>query len=300
MARFGVRMSLPVRAPFRLDLTVDALRRLAANVVDVVDADGTFYRAVRDERGVAMLAIRAKDSRSIEVRATGRDADRWLPWVERMLGTQVDLRDWYARSARIDWLHALVTTLEGLKPPRYPSAWEACAHAVVFQQISIHAAAAIMRRLVESLAEPLTVGNVSCRVFPDPQRWLDADEAGLRAAGLSANKVAHLRSAAAAFADGTIREEALARLPTPAVAEALARIRGIGPWSAAVVLLRGLGCLDAFPLRDSGVARSVALLAGKTVDLDAVLAILGPTRGMLYFHLLLGRLRRPRPQPGTP
>jgi hypothetical protein len=38
------------------------------------------------------------------------------------------------------------------------------------------------------------------------------------------------------------------------------------------------------------VARTVALLAGKDVDLDAVLDTLGPTRGMLYYHLLLGRL----------
>jgi DNA-3-methyladenine glycosylase II len=294
-------MRLPVRAPFRLDLTVDALRRLASNAVDVVGADGTFYRALRDDRGSALLAIRADGPRSIVVRATGRDAERWLPYVDRMLGTHVDLREWYARSATIDWLHALATALRGVKPPRYPSAWEACAHAIVFQQISIHAAAAIMRRLVESLAEPVTAGDVLCRVFPDPQRWLAADESVLRAAGLSQNKVAHVRSAAAAFADGTICESTLEALPTPQAALALARIRGIGPWSAAVVLLRGLGRLDAFPLRDSGVARSVALVAGKSVDLDDVLTVLGPTRGMLYFHLLLGRLRHPgHPQPAPP
>ena len=286
-------MRLPVLSPFRLDLTVDALRRLAANVVDVVAPDGTFYRALRDERGTAMVAIRVNDSRSIEVRATGRDAERWLPWVERMLGTQVDLREWYARSAGIGWLHALATDLKGLKPPRYPSAWEACAHAVVFQQISIHAAAAIMRRLVELLSEPLTVGDVRCFPFPDPSQWLATGESALRAAGLSQNKVAHLRSAAAAFSDGTIRESALATLSTPQVAHELAQIRGIGPWSAAVVSLRGLGRLDTFPQRDSGVARSVALLAGTSVNLDEVLAALGPTRGMLYFHLLLGRLRQP-------
>ncbi|MEO6835820.1 MAG: hypothetical protein ABI231_07940 [Candidatus Tumulicola sp.] len=300
MARFGVRMQLPVRAPFRLDLTVDALRRLAANAVDVMDADGTFYRALRDDRGVTMLAVRAHGPRSIEVRATGRDAERWLPCVERMLGTRVDLREWYARSAKIDWLHALAAALEGLKPPRYPTAWEACAHAVVFQQISIHAAAAIMRRLVELLAETVAVGDVRCRVFPGPRLWLTAEEPALRAAGLSQNKVAHLRSIASAFTDGSIRESVLETLPTPEAAQALGRIRGIGPWSAAVVLLRGLGRLDAFPLRDSGVARSVALMAGKSVDLDGVLDILGPTRGMLYFHLLLGRLRHSGSQPAPP
>jgi DNA-3-methyladenine glycosylase II len=292
-------MQLPVRVPFRLDFTVDALRRLASNAVDVVDDEGTFYRALRDELGIALLAIRARGPRSIEVRATGRDAERWLPAVNRMLGTEVDLRQWYARAAKIDWLHGLATAFEGLKPPRYPSAWEACAHAVVFQQISIHAGAAIMRRLVELLAESITAGDVRARVFPDPQKWLAADESALRGAGLSRNKCSHLRSIATAFSDGSIAESALETLPTPRAVEVLCSVRGIGPWSAAVVLLRGLGRLDAFPLRDSGVARSVTLLAGKSVDLDEALETLGPTRGMLYFHLLLGRLHHPGPQPQT-
>jgi DNA-3-methyladenine glycosylase II len=67
-------------------------------------------------------------------------------------------------------------------------------------------------------------------------------------------------------------------------------LRGIGPWSASVVLLRGLGRLDAFPLRDTGVASSIALLSGDpATQADAILARLGDMRGMLYFHLLLGR-----------
>ena len=292
-------MLLPVRAPFRLDFTVDALRRLASSAVDVVDAEGTFYRAVRDERGVALLAIRARGPRSIEVRATGRDAERWLPAVRKMLGTEVDLRQWYARAAEIEWLRGLATAFEGLKPPRYPSVWEACAHAVVFQQISIYAGAAIMRRLVELLAESITAGGVRARVFPDPRKWLAADESALRGAGLSRNKCSHLRSIATAFSDGSIAESVLETLPTAMAVENLCSVRGIGPWSAAVVLLRGMGRLDAFPQRDSGVARSVTLLAGKSVDLDKVLEILGPMRGMLYFHLLLGRLRHAGPQPDT-
>lgn len=291
MTRFGARMRLPVRTPFRLDLTVSALRRLAANVVNVVSDDATFYRALSDGSGSTLLSIVQREPGSIEVRATGRGADRWLPSVERMLGLDVDLRDWYARSAAIDWLRPLAVGLRGLKPPRYPTVWEACAHAIVFQQISIHAASAIMRRLVELLAAPAIAGGVRAYPFPGPQRWLDADEAALRAAGLSRNKVAHLRSVAAAFADLTLQESVLETLPTPQAALALQNVRGIGPWSAAVVLLRGLGRLDAFPLHDSGVARSVEIVAGPDANLDAALAALGSTRGMLYFHLLLARLQ---------
>jgi len=57
MKPFGAARSVPVRTPFRLDLTVDALRRLASNVVDVWGDDGTYYRAVRDALGIAVVAI---------------------------------------------------------------------------------------------------------------------------------------------------------------------------------------------------------------------------------------------------
>lgn len=274
---------------------MDALRRLAANAVDIVGDDGTYYRALRDERGHAMIAVRARDAGAIEVRASGHDAYRWVPVVARMLGTNADLRQWYARCAEIGWLDALASRLRGVKPPRYPTLWEACVHAIVFQQISIHAGAAIMRRLVVLLAEEVTVGSMCGRVFPEPWRWLEARESQLRTAGLSRNKFDHLRSAATAFANGSIDERTLEKIPTPQAADALRTIRGIGPWSAAVMLLRGLGRLDVFPLRDSGVARSLTHVGG--TDLDAVLATLGPTRGMLYFHLLLGRLHAGPAQP---
>lgn len=281
-----------MRTPFRLDLTADALRRLAANVVDVVDADGTYYRALQDSGGIELVAVTQREPGAIELRATGRRAERWLPTVERMLGTKVDLAQWYARSRRIAWLAPLAQALRGLKPPRYPTLWEAFAHSILFQQISIHAAATIMRRAVELLGEVVATADVRCIAFPSPQRWLDAGDAQLRAAGISRNKIAHLRSAAQALTSGEVDEAELDGLSTAAAAERLRAIRGIGAWSASVILLRGLGRLDTFPLRDSGVARSLSLLADSAhVDQAELLERLGPTRGMLYYHLLLGRMR---------
>jgi DNA-3-methyladenine glycosylase II len=294
--RFGAALLLPVRPPFRLDLTVDALRRLASNAVDVVAPDGTYYRALAGPSTPTLLAIRRHGASAIEVRTTGRDADRWLPTVARMLGADVDLADWYARSRQIAWLASVARTLRGLKPPRYPSLWEGCAHAILFQQISIHAAAAIMRRAVERLGDAVTLDGIRCVAFPPAERWLEAGDSLLREVGISRNKIAHLHSAAAAITEGAIDERALERMPTPEAGERLRTIRGIGAWSASVVLLRGLGRLDTFPLRDSGVARSLALVSGEEqLDEAQLLTLLGPVRGMLYYHLLLARLRNLTP-----
>ena len=296
--RFNMHEQLSVAEPYRLDLTADALRRLAANLVDVIGEDGAYYRALRDDRGTSLLRVRQTGDGTLDVWGTGRDAERFLPTVERMLGTAVRLDGWQRRAASIPWLGRLARALRGLKPPRYPRLWEACVNAVVFQQISIHAAVSIMGRLVEGLGEPVSHEGVRCIVFPSAEQLLKAPDELLRGAGLSLNKRVHLRSIAEAIVSGTLQDEEIASLPTEQAAARLTKIRGIGPWSAAVVLLRGFGRLDTFPMGDSGVARSVKLLSGDTtVDVGAVLKALGPLRGMLYYHLLLGRTRNLVPVP---
>ncbi len=288
--RFNMRAELPVAPPFRLDLTVDALRRLAANVVDIVAQDGAYHRYF-DVRGKRTLVrVTQQDERTLLVQASQKRDDWVVPIVEKMLGARVDLADWYERSAKIPWLALLAHEVRGVKPPRYASLWEACAHAIVFQQISIHAAGAIMRRTIETVGAPAK--GLGAFAFPTPEAVLQTPEAALRAAGLSQNKVQHLRSAAGSIVRGEVTEEEIEALPTPEASDRLINIRGIGRWSAAVVLLRGFGRLDTFPMNDSGVARTIKLLSGDPeVNLDRVLETLGPMRGMLYYHLLLGRIR---------
>ncbi|MFN2448809.1 MAG: DNA-3-methyladenine glycosylase [Candidatus Baltobacteraceae bacterium] len=282
--------------PFRLDLTADALRRLATNVVDTVDEEGVYRRILSDAGGANAIEVKQAAPDTVRVTIAGEDPQRWLPVVERMLGLNVLLDEWRLRTEPFPWLASLAHELRGLKPPRYPSVWEALAHAIVFQQISIHAAASIMRRVVEQLAPPMAVAAGTLHPFPPPQALLAASDDVLRSAGLSANKVAHLRSAATAVLDGVVSQARIETLDTAQALESLTRIRGIGPWSAAVVLLRGFARLGVFPLNDSGVARSIRLLSGNhDLDVNALLEALGPMRGMLYFHLLLGRMRNLTP-----
>jgi DNA-3-methyladenine glycosylase II len=127
-------------------------------------------------------------------------------------------------------------------------------------------------------------------VFPSVQRFLGADDAVLRAAGLSAGKLATLRRAGEAVASGALTEAMLDERTSADAARVLRGIKGIGPWTATVILLRGLGRLDVFPGGDSGVAANLALVAGGDVDAAEAAEMLGAQRGMLYFNLLLARL----------
>ncbi len=282
---------IPVVAPFRLDLTVSALRRLPSNLVDVYTSDGRYLRACQDEGQLNITCVSQSHDAALSVRIEGdADRERVLRRVRRMLGVERDLSGFCEQANQISWLAPLAQRLRGLKPPRYPSLWEACVNAVVFQQISLHAASAIMHRVIHALGSHTTFAGIPLAVFPDMQRFLATPDDTMRAAGLSAGKLSTLQRVAQAIATDTLNEDMLQAQPTAEAALSLRRIKGIGPWTAAVILLRGLGRLDAFPANDSGVAANLARVAGTSLDADAIADTLGPQRGMLYFCLLLARL----------
>ena len=122
----------------------------------------------------------------------------------------------------------------------------------------------------------------------------------LRTIGFSAGKLATLRRVGEALASGALDEAMLEEQSSVDASATLQRIKGIGPWTAAVILLRGLGRLDVFPLRDTSVARNLALVGGRTsLDVAAIVEALRPQQGMLYYHLLLARLES-RGEVGVP
>jgi DNA-3-methyladenine glycosylase II len=268
--------------PYRLDLTVAVLRRFSTNVVDVTDVDGTYRRAVAGFASPAELTVR--------VDCAPGDEERLFALVPRMLGTNRTVATFDRGAATIPWLRDLALRVRGVRPPRYATLWEACLNAIVFQQISLHAASAILRRVILETGESLVWNGIALYAFPTIPALIETDDARLRGAGLSVSKVQTLRRVGAALAEGTLDEVMLEECSSRDASAILCRVKGIGPWTAAVILLRGLGRLDVFPENDSGVARGFAALAGDAIDVPDVMDRLGDERGMLYYHLLLARL----------
>lgn len=287
---------IPVVMPYRLDLTVSVLRRLSSNVVDVLTPQGVYLRALGGFPApviVRVMQVAHRHSLCVTIEGDARNDDAVLALVRQVLGADRDVGKFHRAAARIAWLAPLAKRMRGVKPPRYPTLWEACANAVIFQQLSLRAASAIMHRLIVAVGQPVEVDGVPVPlyVFPGPERFQHEADERLRAMGLSANKIATLRRVAEALGSKALDAASLERCTSADAAAMLRGIKGIGPWTATVILLRGLGRLDVFPANDTSVATNIALAAGSAPpDVRQVLDQLGSQRGMLYFHLLLGRL----------
>ncbi|CAN5302495.1 DNA-3-methyladenine glycosylase [soil metagenome] len=286
---------VPVATPYRLDLTVSALRRLSTNVVDVLTPNGQYVRAHCGLNGpvIARVTQVSSDALVVAIEGDAREHARTLALVRLMLGVDRDLCEFESAAATIPWLAPLVERMRGVKPPRYPSLWEACANAIVFQQVSLRAASTIMHRLILAVGQSVVVEGTPVRLytFPTEETVQTSPDSLLRSAGLSANKMGALRRVIDALTSGTLDATTLDGCASRDATEMLRRIKGIGPWTAAVILLRGLGRLDVFPANDTSVASNIALVAGAApLDVPRLLKDLGSQCGMLYFNLLLARL----------
>jgi DNA-3-methyladenine glycosylase II len=124
----------------------------------------------------------------------------------------------------------------------------ALARAIVFQQLAGPAAQAIYGRVRATVGDTLT-----------PETLNAASDAALRAAGLSANKLASLRDLSSKVLDGTVVLSRTSRRSDEELIERLTTVRGIGRWTAEMYLMFQLRRLDVWPVDDLGIRQGYAL-----------------------------------------
>jgi DNA-3-methyladenine glycosylase II len=286
------------RPPFRLDLTVWALRRREQNAIDTWDGR-TYRRALLVDGTPLELAVTQLGSAitpRLEVVLAGRYVPRSAETaarstLARLLGLDLDLSGFYTRAARDGLLNELAERYRGLKPPRFPSVFECMLNAVSCQQLSIAAGLTILSRLAATAGAP--AGPL--HAFPAPSDVLSLPRSALRMVGFSERKAETILELARAAAAGELELNTLEQLDDAAVIRALVRRPGIGRWSADYVLLRGLGRLHVFPQSDVGALnglRSFLSASGREESAYATLVRWAPDAGLAYFHLLLRGLEQ--------
>jgi len=140
-----------------------------------------------------------------------------------------------------------------LKTRHMHNPFEALARNIVFQQLHGSAAEAIHRRLLELF------GGKRLR----PQDVLGAADEELRGVGLSGAKTAALKDLAAKTLDGTVPTLArLKRMGDEEIVERLTRVRGIGRWTAEMLLMFRLGRPDVLPVGDYAVRKGFMVAYG--------------------------------------
>jgi len=297
------RLPIEVSAPFRLDYVAWALRRRAHNEVDRFE-DGCWRRVLwlagePTDITVRQDAVAGAQSLIAELRgpagSAGRaDAAAVRPVLERMLGLRADLAGFYRVAAGDPRLNALALRFCGMRPPCFPTVFEAAVNAVACQQLSLDVGVHLLNRLARRCG-PAVPGPVTRYGFPAPDQLADADPAELRALGFSMAKARTITAIAGQVAAGDLNLEALRDADDDQVMSILLGLPGIGRWSAEYVMLRGLARYHVLPGDDVGARNNLRRRFGLPADAgyDAVARLSRrwwPYGGLVYFHLLLDAL----------
>ncbi len=167
----------------------------------------------------------------------------------------------------------------------------ALVHAIISQQISTKAKEKIVER-VRALYAPAP--------FPTPERLLATPDDELRAAGCSGAKVSYLKNLGARIVAGSLDLDRLPSLSDEEVIAALVGVKGIGRWTAEMLLIFSLGRLDVWPVDDLGVVVGTQRLLRlperpKPKDLRVIGERWRPYRTLVSWYLW----RMPREMPGN-
>jgi DNA-3-methyladenine glycosylase II len=298
------RLQIEPRRPFRLDLTAWALRRDARNAVDRWGA-ATYERVVSLDGGPVALSVTqvaGPDAPRLSALLAGGPIDRAAEALarsalNRLFGLTVDLSPFAAMAAPDPLLGPLAARMRGLKPPRFPTVFEALVNGVACQQLSLAVGIQLLNRLAAAHGKAMPDGPDGRRAFPDPEELASLEPDDLKPHGFSSTKARTIIEIAQAVVADRLDLEGLQRLEDGAAIERLISLRGVGRWTAEYVLLRGLGRLHVFPGDDVGAHNKLRRLFGidTPLDYDAVHRLVArwhPYAGVVYFHLLLDSLSR--------
>ncbi len=253
----SVSVRLPVRGPFAGAQLFGFLGHRAVPGVETWDGE-TYERALSLPRGHGTVAVRPVDG---YVAATFRLAD-WrdlapaVGRVRRLLDLDADPVAIDDALALDPALAPLVAAAPGLRAAGSVDPAETIVRAIIGQQVSVAGARTVTGRLVAAISEPLAVEHATLtHVFPAMERIADADPSVFP---MPTARAATLQRVGRLVADGDLTiDTGIDR--ADAIGQLLA-VKGIGPWTADYVAMRGLGDPDVFLATDLGVKHALAAL----------------------------------------
>lgn len=163
--------------------------------------------------------------------------------VARVLSLDHDGAAFVAVGDRDPVIARLLAAAPGLRPPLFYSPYEAAAWSVLSARRPAAQMAEVRQRLSERYGTVFDLAGERVAALPPPAALVELSDFP----GLPPEKVVRLRGVARAALDGQLDVERLHRLGPEAALADVQRIRGIGPFYAGLVVVRGSGFADVLP-----------------------------------------------------
>lgn len=243
------------------------------------DALHTVFRVDGDWSRAAATVQQDGPTATVEVEGDG-DLAAATDQVLRFLCLDVDATAWPAVGERDPVIGEAQRALPGLRPCGFHSPYEAAVWSVLSQRIRVVQAARLRADLV------LAHGDGGALPAPEVLESADLD--------LPGRKPEYLRAVAQAALDGVLDGAALRAIDPEEAVRRVQTVKGLGPFAAELVVVRGANAPDAVPTHEPRLQAEVEHRYGAGTSLDAISEGWRPFRTWAAVHLRALREERVR------
>jgi 3-methyladenine DNA glycosylase/8-oxoguanine DNA glycosylase len=274
------------RPPYSLALSA----RLKSDATRVL-RDGVLTMVFEAGEARALAKVSQRPDGSLLARIESSAADAALEKLRFILAADADHAPFLARFARDRLIGRATRELAGLRPLRTATVTHALLKAVCGQLIQAKAARVLENKLVR-IASPEHEGF---RLPPVRSTFGRFTHAELARDGLVSRKAAALLRIT-----HELDLERLHGVPTDTAAGRVERERGLGPWSAGMICLYGLGRYERGLVGDLGLVKLCGSLNGRWADAEDTRELLRPYEewaGLASVFLLASSPKKKRTSP---
>ena len=280
-----MHLAIPTAQPFSFDQTLAFIRRFPAFQGQYIVTDDSLTAALSVDGRPHAFTLR--EGLRLDL------ADGVSPAVRRAIaaraaafvGADDDVGALYDAARGDKAFSRLIPLLHGLHHVRFLTLQEIAVYSVLMQRAPAPAAAALNRRFITAFGTPIEIDGHTLRAMPELAELcqLSVDEIAdaIRHRGKAERIVDVVRGVHA------IGEHHLREAPYGEARDALLAIRGVGPFSAAAILLRGLCRMDELPWMPQFESQARSLY-GASVDHHTIARRYGRLIGYWSFYVMTG------------
>ena len=281
------------RQPFDFDHGLAFLSRFRATAGEQGMAAGVLSCAVRADGVLAGARIRAEGE---GLRYELESAEPLLPEVvaaisDRLsffLGVEDDVAAFYALAEDDPPFLEVIQRLYGYHQVKFPSPLELLVWSILSQRVALPVALKMKHAIVAHFGNLVVLGREDLAAFPELDQLLTLEVDDLERLITNRRKAGYLHGALRGWAK--LGEGFLRRGDHEAVRGQLLGLPGIGPWSAAFLMIRGLGRMERLePDRES--TRAASKVYGHPVSDEEFVELAsryGPWKGYWSHYLRAG------------
>lgn len=178
--------------------------------------------------------------------------------IKRIFNTGYDLKPLYKFMDKDPILRRIKDNHYGLIPAASPSVYETVIAVIIQQQISLQIAWHMTALLIKKFGDCVKADNKEFWAFPAPSKLANAKISELRECKLSERKAQYIKDFSKAVASGEFDPESLRKCSHQEKVDRLTQFRGLGRWTAEMVIVTSIRLDYMNPAGDLGARKAIS------------------------------------------